>query len=81
MKTDVVTVRCKACQTPLQVPAGGKRLCACGTWVAAPPPTAKVVEEEPLIITPVDEEKPRVATAVIARLIARERRGHVLAER
>jgi len=36
MKSDVVTVRCKACQTPLQIPTGGKRLCACGTWVAAP---------------------------------------------
>jgi len=62
MKSDVVTVRCKACQTPLQVPAGGKRLCACGTWVAAPPSVP--VAEEPVIIVKPEESRPPVATVV-----------------
>src|SRR6516162_5818485 len=60
MKSDVVTVRCKACQTPLQVPAGGKRLCACGTWVAAPPSVP--VAEEPVIVVKPEESRPPVAT-------------------
>jgi MoxR-like ATPase len=60
MKSDVVTVRCKACQTPLQVPAGGKRLCACGTWVAAPPSVP--VAEEPVIIVKPEESRPPLAT-------------------
>jgi MoxR-like ATPase len=37
-----VSVRCPKCGNSLNVPAGGKRLCACGTWVSsetmAPPP-------------------------------------------
>jgi MoxR-like ATPase len=60
MKSEVVTVRCKACQTPLQVPAGGKRLCACGTWVAAPPSVP--VAEEPVIVVKPEESRPPVAT-------------------
>jgi len=43
---DFATVRCKQCNTPLQVPVGGKRLCACGSWVAAaavpPAPTMDI---------------------------------------
>ncbi len=36
MKNDaLVTVRCKNCNTTVQIPAGGKRLCACGTWLSA----------------------------------------------
>ncbi len=65
MKSDVVTVRCKACQTPLQVPAGGKRLCACGTWVAAP------AAEEPTLVVKPDEPRqsaapPPIPTAAAA---------------
>ena len=66
MKAEVLSVRCKACQTTLQVPAGGKRLCACGTWVAAPaaapPPVAVAtpVEEEPI---PIEPEKPKPPVA------------------
>ncbi len=59
MKADVVTVRCKACQTPLQVPAGGKRLCACGTWVAAPP---AVVVDEPIALARTEEMRPPIVT-------------------
>jgi MoxR-like ATPase len=67
MKSDVLTVRCKACQTPLQVPAGGKRLCACGTWVAAPPPVP-VAEEvlEPELAAPIEEPRTRIPTAAPA---------------
>ena len=57
---DVSTVQCKVCHTPLQVPAGGKRLCACGTWVAAPvasaPPPLPV--EEPVILARAEEPRP-----------------------
>jgi MoxR-like ATPase len=35
MKNDsLVSVRCKTCGTTAQIPVGGKRLCACGTWLA-----------------------------------------------
>ena len=55
MKPDFVTVRCK-CGTHLQIPPGGKRLCACGTWVAAP------TAEEPIVVAKLDEPRPAVAT-------------------
>jgi MoxR-like ATPase len=58
MKPEFITVRCK-CGTPLQVPTGGKRLCACGSWVAAPPPVR--LSEEPVVVT--EEGRPPVATA------------------
>src|SRR5438094_7252662 len=66
MKADVVTVRCKACQTPLQVPAGGKRLCACGTWVAAPPPApvATAADDEPVLVAKPEQTRIPTATAV-----------------
>jgi MoxR-like ATPase len=36
MKSDaLITVRCKNCGTSAQIPAGGKRLCGCGTWLSA----------------------------------------------
>ena len=60
MKSDVVTVRCKACQTPLQVPAGGKRLCACGTWVAAP---LSASTDEPAIVMRTEDARPPMASA------------------
>jgi MoxR-like ATPase len=52
MKSDFVSVRCK-CGTQLQVPAGGKRLCACGSWVAAPPPAP--VAEEPMVVAKAED--------------------------
>src|SRR4051812_28161107 len=50
-----VTVRCKNCGTAVQIPPGGKRLCACGTWLSAagpaapeaPPPIAQPAEAAP----------------------------------
>lgn len=45
-----VSVRCPKCGNSLNVPVGGKRLCACGTWVsseatAPPPPPATPLAE------------------------------------
>ena len=37
MNAPVATIRCQTCSTFLQIPPGGKRLCGCGSWVAAPP--------------------------------------------
>src|SRR5262245_42563815 len=31
----MIPVRCRNCGLLVQVPAGGKRLCGCGTWLAA----------------------------------------------
>ncbi|MBI3410484.1 MAG: AAA family ATPase [Planctomycetes bacterium] len=49
MKSDApVFIRCFKCNTQLQVPPGGKRLCACGAWVSADQP-AVVAEAEPTL--------------------------------
>src|SRR5262249_41701295 len=60
-KGDIVTVRCKNCHTPLQIPVGGKRLCACGHWVAAP--TTAPADEPAAAASPM-EVRPPVATSV-----------------
>jgi MoxR-like ATPase len=31
----LISVTCKKCSREMQIPAGGKRLCACGSWVSA----------------------------------------------
>jgi MoxR-like ATPase len=36
-----VSARCKKCGLVVQIPPGGKRLCSCGTWIAAEDPVAK----------------------------------------
>ena len=47
MKTDTTaTVACRSCGKTLQVPVGGKRLCACGTWLTADEPAAPRPEPE-----------------------------------
>src|SRR6516225_2750625 len=52
MKSELVTVRCK-CGLTAQIPAGGKRLCACGKWLTAEIPVATVAPElEPVEVTP-----------------------------
>src|ERR1051326_2037542 len=45
----LVTVECKNCGLPLKVPAGGRRLCGCGTWLAAEEPTLEpdIIDAEP----------------------------------
>jgi MoxR-like ATPase len=41
-----VAVQCPKCGLQVQVPAGGRRLCGCGTWLAGDrPPEAEVVAE------------------------------------
>jgi MoxR-like ATPase len=60
MKADFVMVRCK-CGANLQIPAGGKRLCACGTWVAAP-----VTEEPATMAQPAETRIPVAAPAAPA---------------
>jgi MoxR-like ATPase len=50
MKPDVVSVRCSSCNTPLQVPVGGKRLCACGSWVAATAAAPPPIPDEPVVV-------------------------------
>src|ERR671923_77804 len=38
------TIRCKNCGLPVQVPAGGRRLCGCGAWLSGDEPAIEVVE-------------------------------------
>ena len=52
MKNELVSVRCK-CGLTAQIPVGGKRLCACGTWLTAEAPVA--------VIAPDDDAEPAVA--------------------
>src|SRR5260370_13054175 len=42
------TVQCQNCGLTVQVPAGGRRLCGCGSWLASddPPVVQAVVEDE-----------------------------------
>src|ERR1043166_9043724 len=48
MKSELVAVKCK-CGLTAQIPAGGKRLCACGKWLPAEGPTAPMAPEvEPI---------------------------------
>jgi MoxR-like ATPase len=47
MKSELVTVRCK-CGLTAQIPAGGKRLCACGKWLTAEVAAAEAPELEPV---------------------------------
>ncbi|HZZ78229.1 MAG TPA: AAA family ATPase, partial [Gemmataceae bacterium] len=63
MKPDVVSVRCSSCNTPLQVPVGGKRLCACGSWVAAtaPPRPPMPVNDEPVVVVEPEPATPPMA--------------------
>src|SRR3954454_17593394 len=48
MKNDpvVVAATCPNCQRALQVPQGGKRLCSCGSWVAAATPPSQMPSGE-----------------------------------
>jgi MoxR-like ATPase len=43
-----VAVKCGKCGLTVQVPVGGRRLCGCGTWLAAEEP-ADLVEAEPAL--------------------------------
>jgi MoxR-like ATPase len=37
-------IRCKTCGLTVQVPAGGRRLCGCGTWLSGDEPVLPVAE-------------------------------------
>ncbi len=57
-------IRCKTCGLMVQVPAGGRRLCGCGTWLSADEADMPVVEPlleevEPLEVAPT-EAWPRI---------------------
>jgi MoxR-like ATPase len=60
-----MNVRCKTCGLLVQVPAGGRRLCGCGTWLSGsdePIPVLEPVEETPLARSaPPPMPAPRVA--------------------
>src|SRR5688500_10007238 len=50
MKPETVSVTCAKCGVVVQVPAGGKRLCGCGTWLAGE--AALAAEPDPMVLTP-----------------------------
>src|SRR5437868_11219549 len=51
-----VPVQCQNCGLTVQVPAGGRRLCGCGTWLSASDAVARVAEVAE--VEPVEEEAP-----------------------
>src|SRR5262249_25057887 len=57
-------IRCKTCGLMVQVPAGGRRLCGCGTWLSGdePMPVAEVIgEDEPAVLDAAPSESwPRI---------------------
>jgi MoxR-like ATPase len=42
------SVQCQNCGLTVQVPAGGRRLCGCGSWLSSEEPVAVAVEESAL---------------------------------
>ena len=46
-------VQCPNCGLNVQVPAGGKRLCGCGTWLSAPEPDKPVETPPPTTVPPI----------------------------
>ena len=44
------TIQCRNCGLPMQVPEGGRRQCACGTWLSGDDP----VPVEPIVLEPAD---------------------------
>ena len=53
-----MNVRCQTCGLTVQVPAGGRRLCGCGTWLSA---------DEPIpVVEPIEEDVPEVELAPLA---------------
>ncbi len=52
-----MNIRCKTCGLIVQVPAGGRRLCGCGTWLSGDEPTGPAAELLP------EEELPEIEAA------------------
>jgi MoxR-like ATPase len=59
-----VSVQCQNCGLTVKVPAGGRRLCGCGTWLSAKDGVARVAEVAQL--EPIEEEEAPRPTAVPA---------------
>jgi MoxR-like ATPase len=58
-----MNIRCKTCGLMVQVPAGGRRLCGCGTWLSADetaPAAEPMMEEEPVLEATSVESWPRI---------------------
>src|SRR5204862_199000 len=59
-------IRCKTCGLLVQVPAGGRRLCGCGTWLSGDEPPATASHVAPVMAAvPADDEEddlPVIAT-------------------
>jgi MoxR-like ATPase len=56
-------IRCKNCGLMVQVPAGGRRLCGCGSWLSGDEPPVAVVAEpelEVLEAAPAEQPWPRI---------------------
>jgi MoxR-like ATPase len=53
-----VAVQCHNCGLVVQVPAGGRRLCGCGTWLSADDARAPVAEPAPAVVA--GERWPRI---------------------
>ncbi len=57
-------IRCKTCGLLVQVPAGGRRLCGCGTWLSAEEAPASAPPAPVATVLPADEdEAPEPAVA------------------
>src|SRR5688572_14798174 len=59
MKSELIPVRCPKCNLTAQIPPGGKRLCACGTWLTAEEPLL-LAEAGPDAAAPVGPGWPRI---------------------
>jgi MoxR-like ATPase len=56
-------IRCKTCGLMVQVPAGGRRLCGCGSWLSGDEPVLAEVAEPALDVleaAPADQPWPRI---------------------
>src|SRR5438132_1336969 len=56
-------IRCKNCGLMVQVPAGGRRLCGCGSWLSGDEPQVAEVAEPELDVleaAPADQPWPRI---------------------
>src|SRR5579872_5129747 len=56
-------IRCKNCGLMVQVPAGGRRLCGCGSWLSGDEPVLAEVAEPTLDVVeaaPADQPWPRI---------------------
>lgn len=65
-----ISVTCDKCGLQVQVPAGGKRLCGCGTWLSG---ELEIPEAEVFTAEPVETEEPKRGPRIEGDLAAIER--------